>query len=75
MKWISVKDKLPSVGEWYIVVTSQSLVTMSFYDNRIDGEIVSECMWLTHNDEYREPTGNWEWDSVTHWMPLPEPPK
>lgn len=63
-KWISVEDRLPG--------TQKILIT--------DGDIVMRG--------YRRPDGAWKygvgahetWDRlslrpVTHWMPLPEPPK
>lgn len=59
--WISVKDRLP---EWGEIITSSKFgfVTALFYDKIVgfwDGET---------KDNY--------WNRcVTHWMPLPNPPK
>lgn len=74
MEWISVKDRLPDERDTYIVYTDDT------------SENVSEPIWskevvLTAEfDEY-----GWSWregvndyditNFVTHWMPLPEPPK
>ena len=63
-KWISVDDRLP---EFCI-----SVLARCFYHGK----------WRTlvcHTS--REHTGEWytdevcQWVKVTHWMPLPEPPK
>ena len=63
MQWISTKDKLPEIkGERYLVLVSDGSCGVAWWE------------------------GNWEcWDDyvsnevtygkVTHWMPLPEPPK
>jgi len=61
MKWISVKDRLPEVGEYVDIYSTyhRRVVDVefesidSFYDNNKD---------MTYTD-------------VTHWMLSPEPPK
>lgn len=59
MEWISVEDRLPDMYKSVIVCTARGTV---------------EQGWLTVY-------GNWECAvgvysiQVTHWMPLPEPPK
>ena len=74
-KWISVDDKLPEKKqEWYLISTNcdapnEKVVTMAFYDYAAS---FKEAVWLTHNDGYRLDS---EWECVTHWMSLPEPPK
>lgn len=68
MDWISVKDRLPEDDATYLVYgrNGYGIVFAVYYS---DGE------WLTW-DEWNT------WDDltnitrfVTHWMPLPEPPK
>lgn len=70
MKWISVTERLPKgiggeVSEIVIVRT-------------VDGEVTSgwvnpNAWWLVIGDnDYHTRHG---FDYVTHWMPLPEPPK
>ena len=58
-KWISVKDRLPKVGEHVLVFSP------------ITG-IKTDFIAFVENDEedrfFRS-------GRVTHWMPLPEPPK
>ena len=79
-EWISVKDRLPENDGSY-------LVTMNSFGGRKyigvrwfakDGEMVNEYelagqenVWYYHDSEW----GYISIDSVTHWMPLPQPPK
>ncbi|MDD4971865.1 MAG: DUF551 domain-containing protein [Paludibacter sp.] len=65
-KWISVNDILPEVGDWYLIYSHDSSSTMAFLDSIPSGTPI----WLAHND-----TDLGEWENVTHWQPLPEPPK
>ena len=79
--WISVNDRLPEKGKWYLICSDcnrphEKVVTMAFLDSVINGNDLIDPLWLTHNDYYRNITGqNDEWEKVTHWMPLPEPPE
>jgi hypothetical protein len=68
-EWISVDFGLPESFGWFLVVdeylTKAARVTIGFYEG-----LDSEVLWLPHDDRDDQ-------DSmlVTHWMPLPEPPK
>ena len=79
MKWIPVVERLPEVVDSYIVVVKCKYdwekeyeigVDVAIYDPYCDNPYIDGC-WNTYND----------WDEgqqyihVTHWMPLPEPPK
>ena len=78
VKWISVKDRLPEVVDSYLVVVKckydwekeYSIDTDVATYNPYEKAYIDDC-WNTYND----------WDEgqqylhVTHWMPLPEPPK
>ena len=59
-KWISVKDRLPE-NDAYINVTTDGVVIPAYW----------------HNDRFYAFTaiGVATVGGVTHWMPLPEPPK
>lgn len=78
MKWISVEERLPKDRE--PVLWLHDLKLRDKYHNIFDGpkymvgyyieEINSVC--LDDFDEY----DNWfKIDELTHWMPLPKPPK
>lgn len=58
-KWISVKDRLPSKDGCYLVAVTDD------YHRRY-----SKTTWFSCNG------GSWfPKQNVTHWMPLPQPPK
>lgn len=68
-RWIPVTERLPSEE-------------LAFYLCYTDAGIVVECLW-TNNKYGLGPFSDWGWrlvdvpqyQKVTHWMPLPEPPK
>ena len=68
-KWIPVTDKLPKKERAnYLCFTNMG--------------VVCECRWTNNQFGFGE-SENWGWSvidtpqyqKVTHWMPLPEPPK
>ena len=63
MKWISVKESLPSEKENVLCSDGESVHELYFRPLK-DGTVYFE------DDE-----GSTLWKEVTHWMPLPEPPK
>lgn len=63
MEWISVKDRLPENPDYYLIacpVWSESGQGIGFFT----GEKWQDEVVFTEIHQY-----------VTHWMPLPEPPK
>ena len=61
-EWISVKDRLPRDGR-YLTVRYDQVTRSSFVD----------ILWFERGDWWnRHYPGDY---AVTHWMPLPEPPK
>lgn len=60
VKWISVKDRLPDDCVEVLVYDTDCGIVIGWY-NKKDDIFVAEFMN--------------ELDAVTHWMPLPEPPK
>ena len=74
-QWISVKDRLPEAVEEDVngkIAFSKSVLVYLVYDNGFT--------YIT-NDRFRVDSKSWlheipgEGCKVTHWMPLPEPPK
>ena len=79
-KWTSVEDRLPEKDGAYLVTTSgfDGHQNIDIYDFAKNGETVSRYdlaeeknVWYYYDSEY----GYVSTDSVTHWMPLPAPPK
>ena len=62
-EWISVKDRLPNKQGHYLVYTEEDGVFSAEYDPKR-----KRASWT---DDYE---GYCDLD-VTHWMPLPTPPK
>lgn len=68
-EWISVKDRLPEVGQYVLVFrplankTNDSEIVTDVYI----GKVQSSPQGVEHGFE--------RWCHPTYWMPLPEPPK
>lgn len=79
-RWISVKERLPETEGDYLVCSEfadiRSLKIMTFALNL---ESVDEYCFAGEKRpgwwDFDGETGNYEWSHVTHWMPMPEPPK
>lgn len=63
--WISIEDELPKIEDDYSDFSIKVLAT--------DGEDVYKAM--LHNDGTWFTHDLWVYEGVTHWMPLPTPPK
>ena len=63
-QWISVKDRLPDESEEYLVFSKRGYRSVLDYSTRHKE--------FNAKDTEKEPLHAIE---VTHWMPLPEPPK
>jgi hypothetical protein len=61
--WISVNDRLPEIDGEYIV-SNGSMVGVAYYEN-----IGIEYQF--HREDY----DSFYHNDVTHWQPLPKPPK
>jgi len=74
-QWISVKDRLPEEGVW--VLGYYSIYENDIYDVGVVKRFVHTWaeanIWLTNHKD--GPLTYEEVDSITHWMPLPAPPK
>ena len=62
MEWISVSDRLPEDGIRVLTYADNSAM---FVASRDDG-------WYVDTGEYYYSS---PFTNITHWMPLPEPPK
>lgn len=65
-KWINVKDKLPEKNEDVLI-----------YRGAYIGNLISVYTYIGHN-EWEDDYGYWirtDDEGITHWMPLPAPPK
>ena len=76
-EWISVKNRLPDValGGFCVCLISdgRSATIAEYYVKRIDGWTQDrKYAWRAPLSECSE---SQLWETVTHWMPLPEPPK
>lgn len=80
-EWIPVDDRLPEEDGTYLTALNHHFGAhqgVSIRKFAKDGETVDEhelagqkYVWYFYDSEY----GYVPTDSVTHWMPLPEPPK
>lgn len=59
--WVSMNDRLPEAGENVIVWNNLGVIALA---------------WLNDNGAWEQPGGEcYSFPCVTHWMPLPDPPK
>lgn len=69
--WVSVDDRFPPKGDWYLVAINSSMTTMAFLDGGDD----DGYFWLSQNDyERNKGEDNSQWEDVTHWKLLDAPP-
>ena len=61
-EWISVKDRLPDTSKRVLICLLEICVTEGHYNH-------GKKLWRMHNEMRGEVL------SVSHWMPLPDPPK
>lgn len=65
MDWISVKDRLPNSGQSVLVCLESKAVTEALY---LGDKFVRPEMFSLRTYKFKT-------NKVTHWMPLPQPPK
>jgi len=68
MKWISVEERLP--GELLILITDGDSVAVGIYR-----ESNGQWPWVVFDPETDDYINGWPDSGVSHWMPLPDPPK
>lgn len=64
--WISVKDRLPEEGGYYLICQKDK----SWFD-----EVIQTARWNKVTQSFRGAQAGCFMEFVTHWMPLPQPPK
>lgn len=69
MKWISVKDKLPEDGSHILVIINKNNTFFIPFVCQIENGL-----FHSPDDDEILFKPNWN-ERVSHWMPLPEPPK
>lgn len=78
-KWISVKDRLPKKNGEYLCYSSDSKTMLTLRFARCLHCCVDKFDFADkHRSGFYEYDGEWgyfEYSGITHWMPLPEPPK
>lgn len=84
-EWISVKDRLPSKAGKYLVVVTGFLAGLPPYVKTawfaLNLSDIPQFSYFNDTDYDREgwyngdSEGDWEETTVSHWMPLPEPPR
>jgi hypothetical protein len=65
-EWISVEDRLPEENTDVLI-----------YRGGFRGDLMNVYTYMGHN-EWEDEYGYWsitDDEGITHWMPLPEPPK
>lgn len=74
-QWISVKERLPELPD------KQYCSVQVIAAANVNGELKSMCMTFCRTTVRKKVVERFEWHDricvweVTHWMPLPEPPK
>ena len=68
-EWISVDDRLPEEEGWYLVYTTPNREHKSI--NK--AMFCKGYAWGNFEPYWRGAGGHWA--NVTHWMPMPNPPK
>lgn len=71
-EWISVKDRLPKRGERVLSYLDFSKIPELKWENTVADNIYNGVLVGSNP---RKHIWEWQGDCVTHWMPLPEPPK
>ena len=79
-EWISVKDRLPEEDGKYIVFeqsggrTNTSILRFAKDARKVD-RYDFKGRWKNAWYEYDSEWGHYTVNSVTHWQPMPQPPK
>lgn len=76
-EWVSVDDRLPEIAGKYLISRKTvygNLINIVWYDTNYNGgndDMKGKSVWYMFDSDW----GDYEIPDVTHWMPLPQPPK
>jgi Protein of unknown function (DUF551) len=74
-EWISVKDRLPEDGQDILYVVRDRGSEPYVMRGSRAYEAGTGYWWCDEDGEFDESGNEPGFSTVTHWMPLPEPPK
>jgi hypothetical protein len=69
MKWISVKNRLPSNDETVLIISDRYYPSSAVFCKATDSKGATHNVWFDAHDS------NAEYYDITHWSVLPKPPK
>lgn len=74
MNWISINKEKPKLGQGVLIALNTGLITIAYRTKEVKEGYNKEYSWQLFGDKE---THLWvsENDFVTHWQPLPSPPK
>ena len=74
--WISICDRLPEIGDVVMVYFNSGMYAVSYFCGGING---NKSKWFCpHFGKYTNAYHNCGailFECITHWQPLPDPPK
>lgn len=65
-RWIPVGERLPEHEQETLIANDGEVIIATYFNHP---DLFCDKGW--NNDDY----GNLGYDGITHWMPLPEPPR
>jgi hypothetical protein len=80
MEWIKVTDYLPELFDYVLVyakfkgTNEPCPISIARYNEK-EWEFVNSSPWMPNYGAYMDIEYPMDHDDITHWMPLPKPPK
>ena len=71
MEWISVKDRLPNIGQKVLLLTNNTVQEEIYMFDMSDIDDWNTCQFWSRDDVDNNNILDWE----DYWQPLPEPIK
>lgn len=79
-KWISLKDRLPEIYDFVLVYANNKgtgepkPMSIARWNNS-KWEFINHSPPMPNYGAWMDIEYNMDYDDITHWMPLPKPPK